>query len=483
MLDLVRTRKDLVAPNEPVFAIMTFCEAGLPREPFQIREHVLVETVLGDTGIAHSVSQLRELGINPFIYRLNGVQGDIAISLKEDIEHLRLVTLDASIDVKEMFVRLLPTHLFISGARKAFTYYFADFDTLGELVAQMEFDRNYNGLEVTPFLIADMDMKEVAVPYEKEMWFSNMSIEKWLVPIEGYLDDEVRIENQIQRLMEEIPVDDLSGDSFGELDKFNTKVILFNDIPFEYMPIELIDGLSTFTKGKVLNQEGSCVFITRSAILDNGNRDFNILIDKRKELEKKMLQDYAFMNCVIGNSMTNNDLLIPLSIYHGALVYKEETGISTTNKPVDFISIPEDEQLKKVEVVQLISNGYIPFVVSIKYGFVSASNRTIYPSATSPLRKLHSIQTVIEDMKTIQETLNDYIGEMLSEQTLESMAEDINDILTDIKESERYRDIMYEFISATNTSYSFRIIFDLYGEIESVSTSFEYKPSKGVAIS
>lgn len=482
--------------NTRFFVIAGFSLNGPVGIPFTIREGVDPTNILGESRLTDNYKIAKQYGITPLILRLNGSHGECELvhdTLKTPV--LRFKTAEATDECNNIQLHVFPDYLLIEGNNNSFSYLFADYQYLDDLVAAIKRDLYFGKGEVDVEVINQAPLAGLCTA-EKFIQFDGADDGYNYVSQHDDSDTPEKMQLQLDLLKSSLIDEDGSDIYFtGELSSFQIDTLLFTDIPYEKAPDELTSILGQFAEKKTEEQSMFCSvvlgsdFFAGDRLSDEGEDTYVSQVQALLGIAAARTDESDYkkhVEVVIGTQESVNlrDITMPCAASYACMRYSlTDFYNSATNKAISSISALYSRELKQNEVAQLSSSGYICIVPSIKKGFIPYSSKNLYPQNTLHA-KPHYLRSVHYDVGRITGFFNPYIGEPLSFTVLQNVMTDIQNFVNDLLDKHQlYKNITLELLDYREESFSMAISFELYGEIESISSSLEYVPSNEVNVS
>lgn len=475
--------------NTRFLVIAGFSFAGPSGRPFVIREDVDPVNVLGQSRMAEDVKKARTYGINPMVMRLNGEHGECIVRhATEGRDFLRFTTIDATDEANNIEVRCFPTHLVIRGLQSNKAYYFADYPRADALVRHIQEDLYLGGGEVSCELIEAMSMEGICIE-EAHIPMTGADDGYNAMVTEGQESPEQKIANQAALFREAFIEGEGEGMvHFGELNPFQVDTLLLSDIPYEEAPEELIEMIGTYAYTKTREQALFCSVVMASHAFTEGRFDSegnDLFLSQIERLTEKNLSrsEAAYMQhieVVVGATDSNN-LRQPYDLSasdYAFMRYRQaDLAESGTNKKLEHVNTLYSAELQKDEVANLIGSGYICIVPSIRRGAVAAKSQNLYPHYTLA-QSPHVMRSVHYDTYRIAGFFADYLGSIINDATFQQIYGRAQTFVAQLKDKHKlYRDVELAILDYSEKEVVVSLQFYVYGEIESVRSSFAYTPS------
>ncbi|MGG0255002.1 hypothetical protein ABEY61_07405 [Bacillus toyonensis] len=482
--------------NTRFLVLAGFSLNGPVGTPFIIRDNIEPSYILGDCRLTENVRMAKKYGITPLILRLNGSHGECVVNHDElNTPVFRFKTLEATDESNNIAIHLFPTYMIIKGINTSYSYLFADYKGVDDLAFAIKQDLYFGSGEVDVEVINQIPIKGLCAS-EKYVRFTGADDGFHYVSNHSNPDSEDKIQMQLQLLKDSFIAEDGSEVFFtGELSSFQVDTLLFTDIPYEKAPGQLSSIFGDFAKTKTNEQSIFCSVVLCSDLFSKSR--FTVTGEDTYETQVQSLVEKASINTeehrhlehievVVGiqNSENPKYSSMPVAANYACMRYKlPNFHNSATNKQLLNINTLQNRELKKVEVAKLTSSGYICIVPSIKKGFVPYSSRNLYPQ-NKLYSKPHYLRSIGYDVNRIAGFFNQYIGEPLSFVLLQSIITQVDAFIDSLAEDHPiYRDIKMEVLHFDQENLTLSISFELYGEIETVRTSFTYISSSEVSVS
>ncbi|MEC4620916.1 hypothetical protein VST04_22750 [Bacillus paranthracis] len=482
--------------NTRFLVLAGFSFNGPVGTPFIIRENTDPSYILGDCRLTENVRMARKYGITPLILRLNGTHGECVVNHDElNTPALRFKTLEATDESNNISIHLFPTHMVVKGVNNSYSYLFADYKGLDELAFAIKQDLYFKAGEVDVEVVNQVPVAGLCLA-ERHVRFTGADDGFHYVSNHDDSDSDDKLQMQLQLLRDSLIDEDGSELYFtGELSSFQIDTLLFTDIPYEKASAELTSIFGEFAKTKTSEQSIFCSAVLCSDLFsesrygvtgeDTYEPQIQTLLEKAS-INKEESRHLEHVEVVVGVQDSENPkyLSMPAAATYACMRYKlPNFHNSATNKQLLYINTLQSRELKKVEVAKLTSSGYICIVPSIKKGFVPFSSKNLYPQNTL-YSKPHYLRSISYDVNRIAGFFNQYIGEPFSFVLLQSIITQVDAFIDNLSEDHPiYRNIKMEVLDYDQVNLTLSISFELYGEIESVKTSFTYVPSSEVNVS
>ena len=519
------TYSDILFPsdipqNTRFFALIGFALNGPVNMPFFIKDGVDPYEVLGDCRLAENYLVAKQNGINPIIVRINGSHGEAVLLHEEKGEpFLYLKTVEARDECNQISIRTSPTHIVVEGLNGKKTYYLKDYISVEKLAEKIKFDMYYDDGEVEVQVLKSAPI-DSAFRRDTQYYFSGADDGyNYLMRHDGTDSDEM-IQAQLDLLQEKILDIDYKANHYAhasELDIYLIDTVLFTDIPYEREPVRLTEILGKFAESKTKEQCIHCSVVLcsdlfadeRVSYLNNENGMDNYTEQISQLLERSsynIYQEYLtagesiqyddedlvtfdhylkHIEVVVGIQESINPIRdkMPCAASFAAMRYNLSYHESATNKPLLGVNTLYSNHLLKDEVANLSANGYTLCVPSKINGIVPYSTKSLWPHFNSFQIKPHYMRAVRIDVYRLSRLFDKYIGERTTVTVINSISEKVSELIVQIRENNPiYRNISAEFLDITKDSIRFSIMFELYGEVGAVKTTFEFTPSNEVNI-
>lgn len=480
--------------NKRFMVIAGFSLNGPVQAPFIIREGVDPKSVLGESKMTDNYIVAKQHGITPLLFRINGSHGEA--TLMHDTKQLPVLqfrTLEAHDECNQIDIRVFETHLVIQGLNSSYLYYFSDYNNIDELSIAIKKDLYFGSGELDVDVLNNTTLTGLCLK-ERDIHINGADDGYNYMNFYDEIYSDEKIAEQVALIKESMIVEEDEGImSGGELSNFIIDTLVFTDIPYEVMPIELLQALGSFAKTKTDDQLSFCSVVIGSELFSDSRYDEynNDLYSEQVQL----LQDKSpyslslgdsskHIEVVIGtrDSVNSKNITMPCASTYASMRYTlSDYHLAATNKPLSVNAL-YNRELKKDEVANLTSNGYICIVPSIQNGFVPFSSKSIYP-LTSIQSKPHYLRSIYSDVKTITNIFDQYIGQPFSSTLLQNTLTQIGLIGEQLVGARPiYKNMRIEVTDSSTQSVSLLIMFELYGEVEAVRTSLQYTSVGGVSV-
>lgn len=506
-----------ISPDTRFFVLMGSALNGPVNTPFFIRNGVDPYAVLGDCRLAENYLVAKQNGINPLILRLNGSHGEAVLTHEGRGEpFLYFKTIEARDECNQISIRTFPTHMIMEGLKGKKIYYFKDYVNTSDLAKTIEEDLHYDDGEVEVKVLKNYKL-DSAFLRETQHYVSGADDGyNYLMNHDGTDADEM-IQAQLDLLEERIlDIDSNDGSYFyaSELDVYQIDTVLFTDIPYERAPVRLTEILGKFAESKTNDQGIHCsVVLCSDLFADERKISVTTGMDNYTEQISQLIECSSYN--IYGEHLTRGEWIqygeedlmafdrylkhieVVVGIQENISATKEKMScaasfasmryhlpyhVSATNKPLLGVNTLYSNHLLQDEVANLSDNGYTLCVPSKTNGIVPYSTKSLLPHFNSFRTKPHYMRSVCLDVYRITRLFDEHIGDPTTLTMINSISENVSDLLDEMKETPIYRNISVEFSQITGESISFSITFELYGEIEAVKTSFEFTPSSEVSV-
>lgn len=476
------------------FVIAGFSLNGPVDTPFSIRDGVDPIEVLGDCRMAENYLMAKEYGITPLLLRLNGSHGECEINHEElNTPALRFKTAEATDESNNIHIHLFPSYMIVEGVYNSFSYFYSDYKTMDELVSAIKNELYFGKGEVDVEIINPVPIQGLCL---NELYVAMDGADDGFNYVSQFddSDSEEKVALQLEILKNNI-LDEVAdyAQYTGELSGFQIDTLLFTDIPFEKSPIELPRILGQFAAAKTDEQIGFCSIVLCSDFFSDSRFDeesndtyisgVQYLLDNAPTDKTDSYLKHVEVVLGTQESVNASTLTMPCAASYACMRYSlPDYYTSATNKGINSISSLINTELKQEEVAKLSSSGYICIVPSIIKGFVPFSSRNLYPK-TSIYSKPHYLRSIYFDVDRIVSYFEPYIGESFSLMTIQSLLSQIKSFLDKLLNKHPiYKNITLEIMDYGEEYLKLSSSFELYGEIESVRSSFEYVPTNEVVI-
>lgn len=481
--------------NTRFLVLAGFSLNGPVGTPFIIRDGTDPVNILGDCRLTENVRMARRYGITPLILRLNGTNGECIVNHDElNTPALRFKTLEATDESNNIDIHLFPTHMVVEGINRSYSYLFADYKGLDELAFAIKQDLYFGAGEVDVEVVNQIPLAGLCSG-ERHVAFTGADDGFNYVSNHDDSDSDEKVQLQLQLLRDSLIEEDGSELFFtGELSSFQIDTILFTDIPYEKAPVDLTTIFGEFAKTKSDEQSIFCSVVLSSDQfsgsryteegVDTYTEQVQLLLDKALlTIEESRHLEHVEVVVGVQDSVNAKYTSMPAAANYACMRYSlPDFHTSATNKQLLHMNTLYSSELKQVEVANLSESGYICIVPSIKKGFVPFSSKSLYPQKTLH-SKPHYLRSISYDVNRIAGFFNQYIGEPLSYTLLQSITTQVGTFIDRIVENHPiYRNITMEVLDYDQVSLTLSISFELYGEIETVRTSFAYVPSSEVNV-
>lgn len=481
--------------NTRFLALAGFSTSGPVGVPFLLREGTDPIDVLGQSRLTENVRMAQRYGITPLILRLNGSHGECLIKHEESgADILLFKTIDATDEANNITIHLFPTHLVVEGIWSSQSYLFADYNSLDELVAAIKRELYYGESEVDVEVLNQLPLAGLALN-ERHVTFNGADDGFNHISNHDDSDTAEKVELQLELLRNMLLEEEGNQTMYGgELGSFLIDTLLFTDIPFEKAPTALTEIFGTFGKSKTDEQKIFCSIVLGSDSFsedrfDEEGEDMYLAQIDRLLAAGTEARNLAHLTrnleVVIGSQEPSNGRYtsMPCAATYACMRYKlPGFHHSGTNKPLLYVNTLLSKELRKDEVANLSGSGYICIVPSIKKGFVPFSAKNISPYHTLH-SKPHYLRNIHYDVNRIAGFFNQYIGEPVSNAVLGTILSQVTNFVNDLKVNHPiYNDISIEVLDYDQTTLYVAVSFVLYGEVERVSTAFEYVSASEVSV-
>lgn len=269
--------------------------------------------------------------------------------------------------------------------------------------------------------------------------------------------------------------------------------ILFTDIPYEFAHKEISQILGLYALQKTSEQKLFCSVVLgtdkfKEKRFDGGIKDvYPKQIDELIDVSPATLRqaDYLkHLEVVVGqeaNAFDSNGTITCAPSY-AAMRYNLPINESASNKVIKSIETLYSDELYKNEVANLSSNGYICIVTSIRKGFVPYSSKNCFVENTLH-SKPHFLRSIYNDLRKVSMVFDSYIGSFLSVTVIQTILSEIDGLVElFVKDNSFYQYVSVEVVDFGPEFIKIAMVFDFYGEVERVRTTFSYEPASEAVI-
>ncbi|UOE58088.1 hypothetical protein [Cytobacillus oceanisediminis] len=478
--------------NSRFLVLAGFSLNGPVGTPFGLRDGVDPYEVLGNCPMAENLVIARQYGITPLILRLNGTHGEATLMHEEQgVPVLRFKTVEAHDECNNIMIHLFPTHMVVKGLYTSYSYYFADYKNLHEMVFAINQHHAFAQGEIEVEILNALPLSGLCIT-EKYLSFENAD--------DGYHymttpeDTEDKMQMQLELLRGSM-IEGEGNDLYyaGELIGYTTDTVVFTDIPYEKAPAALTSIFGEFAKAKTEEQNLFCSVIIGSDYFSGPRLDENeedtytgavlALLDYKNQLAEGTYLQHIEVVLGSQDAINAEKGAVSCAASYASMRFSQlKFYESATNKGLPTVGSLLSKELEQDEVAKLSGSGYICIVPSIKKGFVPFSSKNLY-SQYPLFSKPNYLRSIHYDVRRITGFFNQHIGEPLSITLLQSILQQVNTFSEELLDNHPlYKNLFIEVIDYSPQQVSLSLAFELYGEVESIRTSFTYTPSSEVSV-
>lgn len=487
---VVTTKRDLRFIDDPInnpdntLVIVGSALNGPSRIPFQLSTTKTAGEVLGDCPLTDAYNTAVASGAPSIIlYRINGEHAELTIKCVTELgskDVLLLRTVSAADEYNSISATTFKTHIFFPATsyRSERSYFFEDYQTIQELVYEINKDAHFGVIEFTAEILDPLfDLAEFSGAMDNTMsqfnggatdenFILNRSIENNpLIPVVTQ-----RTKSELKRaLFGEDPQDQISHIPNSMLGVLDFGIIVLADMLYEDDQ-ELAKLLGSFCMNKQTETGNGCLgVIGTTPLLTQSEKDKAQNLISLRPVENEEWQKYV--QIVTGDSYTfGTAKLLPSAYAYAGSQANYPYYIMMSNKSLEGIRKLEYE-FSKEDVDSLSSNGYTCIVASIRKGFVPYVAVSHSKDFTSLLSKPHCVRITNYVSRMLTNSLDSYIGTRNNPITRQEVMDRVHEILGGLVNNKvimEYR-ANGRFLNR-NTNIDLQVDIRPFSEVRSVSS-------------
>lgn len=493
-------------PEQTLLLISTALD-GPARVPFRLTETSFPSDLLGDSPLFHAYDMASQSGATDIIlYRLNGqyaskdINGMVydAVTMEEvekPVMQIRSVTANEKHNKFRFVFEETGMTAYDDLGEKQRTYLYAEYPTAKELVDGINLDSEHGMVSFEAFVkepfFATRRLQEVNFIVElsggsNESEFItdreankselNSRLLTALFSSSAY-DQEEHMVNSDLGMMDFgiISVDCLYHDDDLKLEETMGKFCLqkSNDIGKGCIAVIGVKPLEEPTVESVTDKTRELVLLSRGrGVSAPGAGSSEAFV-----LEETVASTWeSHIQVVIGDGIRYSvdglsELRVSLSSAYAGLQSSLAINASTTNKQLsgfDHLSY----ELDKENIDNLLGNGYISIIRSIRKGFVPYSETTYVRNTSSILRNPSAIRVSHYVSRRLAEMLDDAVGTRVTQMTRREMMAATTELVQSLLTTDIVKDFNLGFVNSHESQGNLSIKLDIipYLEVSSISS-------------
>lgn len=524
LTDFTFIDESYTVPSKKVL-VVGMSHSGPVQRPFVLGDSTKAVKLLGENQMSHAYNSLIRTGVSPediFLYRLNGKYGTVNLQDEEKNVFIKFKTVSAETENQSLNLSVQSQGLVIEKKytiekedkedevfSERRTYIYEDYNLLSELVDDINQDASLGLVDVICSEIEDGNIENFFTELG-EYYFINSDSE------DAYVLNDVSSLSQHKELYWEKFVEGILGDDeevmfLTKASKVPCENILFLDVYADIFP-EVVTYGSKLAHAITEEQEIAChaIFSTSPVppfetdvpdwYIDNGDGSYvdengtTVYIDKYKEQKDYLsnLEIYSssvereenyMENCqiVIGHQEID-ELKFPLSGFYSGMYLLNPFYAPSSNKEIVGLE-GFKELLKKSDIANLSSNGYICIVDSIRRNAVAFKSQSFQFKNKNVIQRLNNQRLVGYVKKDVMEILSSYIGKDKKKLNVPQTTKILTEYFDQYADNDVIQSYKIDFPLFTKGNDSsiveLSISLNLYGEVSKINGGFSIEETKG----
>lgn len=483
---------------------------GPSHTPFTLDPDFQIEELIGDCPLSTAYNLATYNGItNTILYRINGSHASGTLKYIDgdtQIEVMQFQSVSASDIYNNIVITAGNNRLVVQASDGSIrNYYFFDYPSAGLLADALNLDAAYGLLEFTA---------TVSDPSFQMLWFNedhtyrvlmeNGDSEEELIPIRSTAQDISPVIMSMKDRLQEVlfgldPEDQSTYTPNSTLGLMRYGIICLVDM-FHDDDTDFTMMLSNFCYNKSIYESNGCMGVigTRPIYLPNPAK----LANKKEDLIAKspvkltnnsmgsttagIADPLSHVQIVVGDTMiasviTETKEPVSLAYSYAASQAALDANTNMTNKRMQGI-LNISYEFSKEDIANLMANGYISIVSSIRKGYVPyIATNALGVKSDSILKSPHIVRLTHQITNTVVDYLENYIGVNTSPLSRQTMEINLKDIIQTFQDQGKIKSFGLEFQYTGNFSETkVNISFIPQSYVQEVSTSVMMPYQKGV---
>lgn len=477
---------------------------GPSRKPFSVSTVKRVEDIIGESPLARAYISAARTGLqNIILYRINGSHAKATLPF-EDVPIMEFESVGAGIDYNNITIDVGPDKVVITcvdGTEKI--YFFNNYPSAGVLADTINLDASFGLLEFNA--IANdptFDMTRFDDDHLYTVLFTGGDTESDLI-LNRTTDVTSKIATLETKLKEALfggdPDDQEAGEPNSLLGLMDYGVICLVDM-FHDDPAKFSKLLATFCQNKSKQGGAGCIGVIGTAPIFGTITD-QVITNKVQLLNSKapnkgvsvdvpvedtyLAKPISYIQIVTGDTTISSILgetVSPVSLAYAYAATQAFLPYNTimSNKSLAGISNLNYEFSKK-DVEDLLANGYISIVSSIRKGFVPYNAITAIGNGISMMKAPSVVRITQVVTKRVTDYLDDYVGSTSSAVSRNALAKGIEQVVQEFKQNGIVKDfkVALDYIIPTSEA-QVHISLAPYTSVGTVSSTINMPFNRGV---
>lgn len=478
---------------------------GPVNAPFMVDPNFDIEDVLGEGPLTTAYNFAYSSGLsNIILYRINGshAEGTVEYQGEPVMKLTSSVGIDEANNIEIVFEPLRAVVKTSEGFAR--NYYHEDYRSVGQLVDAINLDEVYNIIDVRAHAThPSVSLLDLVGTRVKLTGGSNgeEGMTRRLHDYDSTENLNLVKANLAEALFGPDEDDQKEYDPNSILGIMNFGVICLVDM-FHDDDQGFTEMLANFCYNKSIQGQGSCIGVLGTKPIYDPTPEK--VSQRARELVLTPPYDdrtvpavvtggilanpYAYVQIVAADtSMASISLEKPTPI-SAAYSYAATQALipyysDMTNKTLSGIQ-QLNYEFSKEDIANLLSNGYISIVSSVRKGYVPyVASTAVYNKSYPVLRHPHVVRITHDVTSRISEYLGYYIGESLSISSRRTIEQGVDSLMVEYVRSGVIRSYALSFeYSMQSPEMRVQIAFITYSSVESVSSSVEMPFNRGVVV-
>lgn len=489
------------SPENTLLIIGTSLD-GPARVPFRLKEAAFPDEFLGESSLYHAYDMARKSGANDIIlYRLNGQHASKKILgyihdpvLEEDTEKPVMELRSVSANEKYNRIRLVFNEstmtVYNESGEEQRIYVLNEFSTIKKLVDAINLDAEHGIVSFQAKVIEPTFDPSSLRELNSIVELSGGSSEKELVE-----DRELHIEELNSRLLTAL-FSDLEYDQENYIINSEIGMMDFGVLSVSCLyhndPVNLVESVGRFCYQKSNEMGKGCIGVIGTNPIEEPTVELvrqqitNLMIARRSLLQNIPAIGVALeeidstwesnVEVVVGDGVRYSlngftPLRLPLAFSYAGLQSSLAVQISTTNKQIsgfDHLSY----ELEKEDIDNLLSNGYISIIRSVRKGFVPYAETTYVNKKHSILRSPSAIRISHYVSRRLAEMLDNVIGNRVTPMSRREIMSTTSELTNRLLTSDIVKDFTIGFVHSKDVQGSMAVKLEItpHSEIRSIAS-------------